>query len=440
MNTNTDEIELKRAHITLMRSKPTAMYAGIMMMGKSEIVDNPNITAYTDGVNKIYGREFFNSPAVKTPAKKRGLVLHENLHVALKHVPRGKRMFKENPQLAGMAADFVVNDIIVNIKDTLANGEKLVELPDGGLYDPMFHNWAFPDVYEYLKKKCKNPKKPPEGDGRCKNPTGGDGTNPNPSGDGKQNNGKERVEVEVGGKTYTSDEILDEHDASGYEEATAEELKKVNDEIDKALREGGLLAGRLGANIPRVISDLLEPKVDWREALRDFVQSSIKGKDEYTWRKMNRRQMANDIYVPSVEDETIGEVVVAIDTSGSIGSQQLTEFATELASICATCSPERVRVLWWDTKVHGEQIFTDNYENIAHLLKPMGGGGTIAGCVSEYLLANKVNAECVVMFTDGYVESTVNWQISTPTLWLVTSRDGFVPPAGGKTVKIHKEY
>lgn len=429
MTTNTDEIELKRAHITLMRAKPTAMYTGIMMMGKSEITDSPNITAYTDGVNKLYGRKFFNSPMVKTAAKKRGLVLHENLHVALKHVPRGKRMFKENPKLAGMAADFVVNDIIYNIKDTLANGERLVELPDGGLYDPKFHNWSFPDVYEYLKQKCKQPKKPPQGDGRCKNPSG-DGTEPSGG----------KVEVEIEGKTYTSDEILDEHDASGYEEATPEDVKEIEEKIEKALREGALLAGRLGANIPRVISDLLEPKVDWREALREFIQSSIRGKDEYTWRRLNRRQMANDIYVPSVEDETIGEVVVAIDTSGSIGGQQLTEFATELASICTMCSPEKVRVLWWDTKVHGEQVFQDKYENIAGLLKPMGGGGTIAGCVSDYLLANKVNAECVIMFTDGYVESTVDWRISSPTLWLVTANDSFTPPAGGKKVTIHKEY
>jgi predicted metal-dependent peptidase len=74
------------------------------------------------------------------------------------------------------------------------------------------------------------------------------------------------------------------------------------------------------------------------------------------------------------------------------------------------------------------------------LLKPLGGGGTVAGCVSEYLSKNKNNADCVIMFTDGYVEDRVDWRIPTPTLWLVTSNKSFVPPAGGKLVKIEKGY
>ncbi len=88
------------------------------------------------------------------------------------------------------------------------------------------------------------------------------------------------------------------------------------------------------------------------------------GADEYA-----ARQMANDIYLPSVINESIGEIIVAIDTSGSIGSAEITEFATELVSICEVCQPEAVRVLWWDTQVHGEQVFKDNYSDIAKMLK-----------------------------------------------------------------------
>jgi ABC-type sugar transport system ATPase subunit len=117
----------------------------------------------------------------------------------------------------------------------------------------------------------------------------------------------------------------------------------------------------------------------------------VKGKDEYTWRKMNKRHMANDIYTPSVENETIGEVVFAVDVSGSIGQEELTEFATEFVSICELCSPESVRVLWWDTQVEGEQIFRDDYTNLAGLLKPVGGGGTKVGCVSEYINKKDIN-------------------------------------------------
>jgi len=140
------------------------------------------------------------------------------------------------------------------------------------------------------------------------------------------------------------------------------------------------------------------------------------------------------LYIPTVENETIGEIVVAIDTSGSIGEKELNEFASELVSICEAVSPEAVRVLWWDTKVHGEQLFKDNYTNIASMLKPLGGGGTKVSCVSEYINKKKVNAECVLVFTDGYLENDVQWQISAPTLWMVTQNDSWNPPTGKKVM------
>jgi predicted metal-dependent peptidase len=213
-------------------------------------------------------------------------------------------------------------------------------------------------------------------------------------------------------------------------------LKKLEGEIDKALRQGGMLAGRMGATVPRVIGELLEPQVDWREVLREFVQSAMRGKDEYTWRKMSKPYLANDMYIPSMHSETMGELVVAIDTSGSIGNEQISEFATELASICELCCPEKVRVLWWDTQVHGEQVFENNYQDIASMLKPLGGGGTHVGCVSDYMIKNSVNAEVLVIFTDGYVEHDIKWDVTAPTMWFVTQNGRFDPPNGGRMVKV----
>jgi predicted metal-dependent peptidase len=150
---------------------------------------------------------------------------------------------------------------------------------------------------------------------------------------------------------------------------------------------------------------------------------------------MNRRQLANDIYMPSVENETIGEVVVAIDTSGSIGSKELTEFASELASICDIAQPESVRVLWWDTQVHGEQVFkNDEYQSIATLLKPLGGGGTYVSCVGEYINKQQLKPECVVVFTDGYVENDIQWSIQSPTLWMITMNHSMNVPTGKKVI------
>lgn len=419
-----EETRIKKGHITLMKHPATALYGGVMLMGSTEVTEG-KYTAYTDGENKKYSRSFVST--IKDDAKLRGLILHENLHVALKHILLGKAMFKENRKLANMAADFVVNDIIVNIDGKIPTGEKLVDLPDGGLYHPMFHNWSMREVYDYLKQNCK------DGGGGGK----GQGNDPSPHGNGDKGDNDEdedgsggSLEVKVGDDTFNSD-TLDEHDFEA--DLDPDKAKEMSEKVERALREGGMLAGRLGGQVPRCITELLEPKIDWRDVLREFVTSAMRGKDELTWRRLSKRHMANDLYLPSVENETVGEMVVAIDTSGSIGGRELNEFASELASICEMVNPERVRVLWWDTSVHGEQIFEDNYQGIEHLLKPKGGGGTRVSCVSEWLEKNpKVNAECVIVFTDGYLESDIKWSVPKPTLWLVTSNKDFHPPAGKK--------
>ena len=429
MQNNKQEVRLKKAHIALMKHPETALYSGVMLMGKSEVSDDM-FTAYTDGVNKRYSKPFLET--IDCEPKLRGLVLHENLHVALKQIPRGKDMFKEDSKIANMAADFVVNDIIFNIKGTISGGnEAIVALPEGALYDPFFHNWNMREVYNYIRKE-----NPQRGKGTGSSSDGhedGDEQNSSPSQGGKQNSNNK---IKANGKEYDmGGDGFDEHDWESFKDITPEELKELSDGIDKALREGGMLAGRMGAKMPRAIGELLEPKIDWRDALRDFVSSAMKGKDEFTWRKMNKRQLANDMYLPSMENETIGEVIVAIDTSGSIGGAELTEFATELASICDLVQPDAVRVLWWDTMVHGEQVFkAESYGQIASLLKPLGGGGTHVGSVATYINEKKLNAECVIVFTDGYVEHDIEWNIVPPTLWMITQNRGLEVPCGKKVI------
>ena len=381
------ETRLKKAHISLMKHPETALYSGVMLMGKSSVEDE-KFTAYTDGVNKRYSREFISK---LSDAELRGLVLHENLHVALKHIQRFKKEFKAEPMLINASADYVVNDIILNLND-----RSFLTLPEDRLYDAKYRNWSVREVYEDLKKQRQDNNTP------------------------------------QGGNEYKT---LDDHDFESSQNMTEAEAKELSSKIDKALREGGILAGRMGAKIPRTIQELLEPKVDWREVLREFVTSATRGSDEYTWRRFNKRLMANDIYMPSMENESVGELVVAIDTSGSIGGQELTEFASELASICSVCTPSKVRVLWWDTEVHGEQVFSpEDYNNLKDILKPQGGGGTMVSCVSDYINAKKINSEAVIVFTDGYLESDIKWNISVPTLWLVTQAKDFTPPSG-KVVK-----
>ena len=426
MRTN-EETRIKKAHITLMQHPSTALYSGVIASGKNEVVDaekeGGKFTAYTDGINKVYCREYVAE--YDSDAKLRGLILHENLHVALKQIPR-HRDLEHDHKLLNYAMDFVVNDIIKNTEGVTGySKEQLVLLPDGALYHPMFHDWAVRKVYNYLKQRKDELDKADK-----------DGTEPQPCDqqDKSSSGGDEETDIDEALRNMKGG--TDEHRFGEVTEMDAEQIKKMEGDIDKALRQGGMLAGRMGATVPRVIGDMLEPKVDWREVLREFVQSAMRGKDEYTWRKMSKPYMANDMYIPSMHSETMGELVVAIDTSGSIDNEQISEFASELASICEVCSPEKVRVLWWDTKVHGEQVFTGNYQDIGKMLKPLGGGGTHVGCVSDYMIKNSVNAEVLVIFTDGYVENEIKWEVSAPTMWFVTQNGRFDPPAGGRMVKV----
>lgn len=404
------ETKLKKAHVALMKHPETALYSGVILMGKSEVADNIP-TAYTDGTNKRYGRKFMDK---LTDPQARGVALHENLHVALKHLLRFTKEFHEDQKTINIACDFAVNAIVLNLND-----RSFCELPEGCYYDAKYINWSVREIYDDIKKQNKGK------GGNKGNKSSGSGEPEDSQGGGDEGDSEQESEsITINGKEYTNGSI-DEHDFTGATDMTAEEIKKFSEGVDRALREGGILAGKLGSKMPRAIQELLEPKIDWRHELREFVTSSTKGNSEYTWRKFNRRLLANDYYMPSMEDEAVGELIVAIDTSGSIGGVQLTEFASELASICEVCQPEKVRILWWDTAVHGEQVFEDNYSNIAGLLKPQGGGGTSVSCVSEYISKKKLSVDAVIVFTDGYTEQDIQWDISSPTLWMVTMNKHF---------------
>ena len=388
----TTEERLKKAHITLMKHPETALYSGIILMGKNEIVDDCP-TAKTDGFNKYYGRKFVEE---LSDEELRALILHENLHVALNHVGRFKQEFRKNPHHMNVCADYVVNDVIMHLEDT-----SLCKLPNGALYEDKYHNWSVNEILKDLEEQDKDKQK-------------------------MSQNGD------------TSDlKPLDEHDFEGNSQTmTPKEQPEMTQKIENALKEGSILAGKLGKKVPRAIDELFEPKLDWREMLRDFISATCKGNDEYTWRKFNKRMLPNDLYLPSMENESVGELVIACDTSGSIGQDELTIFATELQSIVDTVTPDLIRILWWDYQVCSEQIFRpDQYQELHKLLKVAGGGGTRLSCVSEYITKEQIKAEAVIVFTDGYVEHDIKWNMSTPTLHIVKGNNNFKGTTGSIVVQ-----
>jgi predicted metal-dependent peptidase len=426
-----EEILLQRAHVRLMRHTETYLYAGVILMGKSTVTDSVP-TAATNGRDVLYGREFVKN---KTIEQMTYVVLHETLHKFLKHSMRHGDLYGEDPKLANVSADYVVNDIIENLTDKTLVARPTDHPP---LYDPKFHDWSVREVYNFLKtgqnKDGKQEGKPQPKQGQPSAPTP-DKSDQSDKSDKSDQPGtpEETKEVQIGGRTYRT-ETMDDHDQSLVETSSDEELSELSAAIDDVVQQAALMSGMQGKKMPRALTGLLKPKVDWKEVLREFVSNHCKGKDEYTWRRLNMRRVVDEIYMPSVESEAVDEIIVAIDTSGSISPRILAEFAAELASICETVLPRAVRVLWWDTRVAGEQLFQDDYGNIHNRLHPQGGGGTHVTCVSNYIIEKNLNAECLILLTDGYVENDINWRVALPTLWLVTENTSFMPPANGKMV------
>jgi predicted metal-dependent peptidase len=402
---------LTKAHVKLMTHPETNRYGGVIVMGKSEIVDDVP-TAATDGINKFYGADFCAGLA---DAELRFVIMHETLHVALRHILRHRDYWEEDAQCANMAADFVANALIINLND-----KKLCVPPQiGVLYDPMFDGWSFGEVYRYLReeKEKRGGKQPTPPQGTGKQPTPPQGTGEQPTNTQRRGNS------------------FDKHDVTKSQSMNAEQQKEAMQQVAQALEQGGLLASKFGQETPRAIADSLTPKIDWTDVLREFVTSQTSGRDDdVSLRRLDRRWLTVDMIMPTTVAETVGELVFTFDTSGSISDKQVAEGAAEISALVKTVQPERVRILWWDTMVHGEQVFTaDQYDDIATLLKPKGGGGTRVSCVSKYISDNHIKADCVVVMTDGHVESTIEWHNMPPTLWIVTDRKDFKPPVGRVT-------
>lgn len=415
------ELVVKQATLRLMKHPETCLYSGVMLMGDTIIVPKPlPFTACTDGFNSEYGVGFLLGLTLEEIT---GLRLHETLHIVLKHIPRHTDLWREDPALANTAMDHAVNNIIITLK---GYGE-WIKLPKGGVCDPRFKDWSVRQIYDYLKTgKAHDPKTPlPQGtpqrnEGQGQGQGQGQGSVPSPRGT-----------VTIGGEKFDLGS-MDEHQP--YTGDT-EDAKKLSRDINEALQQGGMLAGRMGSKVPRVIAESMELDVDWKAETAEFLTDMSRGREEASFRRFNRRRLVDDIIAPSSFDETMDELIYAPDTSGSITAEMLNEAGGQLASLCELLQPKRVRVLWWDTRVHGEQVFEGNYDNLRNLLKPIGGGGTRIGCVSDYIKEHQLDANCMVVITDGYLESSIQWDTTVPSLWLVTGNKQLSVPDGVRLVK-----
>ena len=200
-----------------------------------------------------------------------------------------------------------------------------------------------------------------------------------------------------------------------------------------------MLVGKMGGNVSREIDEMLVPKVNWREALRDFVKTAMQGKDKTTWKRLHKRYLASDLIMPSSYSDKVGGIAIGIDTSGSIGTEELTQFLSEVKSICDEVSPEVIDILYWDTHVASRETYRDNeLAGLIETTKPAGGGGTEPACVPKFMKKHDMKPECLIMLTDGYIghQDPSNWAIESPVLWCIKGNRNFSESVVGKIVHV----
>jgi len=266
-----EERRLKKVKIGIMRNPKFAVWSGLMTVGKTRVSDDV-ATACTNGRDEMYGRLFIRELEEKELAF---VVMHETMHKTYRHLFTWRKLWDENHKLANQACDYVINIQLVDM-DT---EQKWIAMPTKagkviGLVDARFRGMNTKQVFDILKAEQKD-----------KGKGGGEGDD-----DGQ------------GG--------LDEHDWEGAKQLGEEAKKSLERDIDAAIRQGLIaeqkIAGKGAGGLNRELQELLEPEVDWREVLREFVSSTCAAKDTSSWRRVNRRYLSGDVYMPSL----IGERVV----------------------------------------------------------------------------------------------------------------------------------
>lgn len=363
MKTAADNI--KKAKVKLILESP--FFATLAL--KFNYIEDPvksQGTAGVDNKNIYYDPTFINS---LTMDEVTGLLAHEVFHPMMGHSTRRQG---RHPKRWNYACDYSFNLIL---KD---GGFKL---PQGGCMDEQYRNMSAEEIYKIL----------PE-------PPGGWDSVP-----------------------YLAGVVLD---ANAH---TQGEIEEIEAEMKQALMQAVMAAkaqGKIPAGMERLVQEILKPKVNWREQLQRFL-TQIANSD-YSWAKPNRRYIHSGIYLPSLESIETGEIVLLVDTSGSIDNKLLSKFAGEMQGI-SNAFKIGFKIVYVDADVCGVQEFEADEDLV---LDAKGGGGTDFKPGFEWIDDQGIEPACVVYFTDGYC-SDFPKAPEYPTLWAVYgSIQKFEPPFG----------
>ena len=340
--------KIRMARITLLLRHA---FFGNMATRLNIVCDNNIQTAATDGKNFIYNESF-----IMSLNKEEMLFLfgHEVLHNVFEH---HYRRDNRNPLLWNIACDYVINLILTESKI----GSPPALRKGGVLLDKAYQDMYAEEVYDLLVKECMS-------DQQIKS---------------------------------LLDRLLDSH-PDVTKDKSPEELEDIKRDLkENLLSASQVCAGNLPLGVERYIKNITEPKINWRDLLRQEIASM--NKKDYTFFRPNKKSNYNGGFILPGSLKTEGiEIVIAIDASGSIDDKIVDEFLTEVSGIISQFDDFNIDIWSFDTKVYNHETYSiDDGRSISEYIAK-GGGGTLFECNWEYMKAKNIVPKLFIMFTDMY--------------------------------------
>ena len=338
---------------------------------KAEYLEDKSIpTTATNGKVIRYNPDYIDSITLDQTI---GVLCANVMSHALYHNTRRKG---RDPIKWSYACGYATHPIIL---ETKRKGNKNMELPDGALVHKDFENMAADEIFNKLPD-------PPVG-------------------------------------------FVPMVQVNDSQARTQSEVDQIEAEMRQDLAQAAVMAkqaGKLPAHLERLIEELLAPKIPWKEVLQRFLCQVVQ--NDYTWAKPNKRYIHMNLYLPALESSETGEIVLVVDTSGSIGTEELNQVAAEIQEIAATFKIG-FKIIYVDADVAGVQEVEPDEDLV---LKPQGGGGTHFSPAFIWLEEQGIEPCALVYFTDGYCDDFPQAP-HYPTLWIIDNAykgKSFLPPFG----------
>lgn len=417
MNKNEEaEVKISRARISLQKDEPFFAYLSLFLKPK-ELKEIPSMAVDIDG-NLYYNSNFVNGLNDREMV---GVLTHEILHLTFLHFARGEKL---NRKIGNIAMDIVVNEVLKDNNFILpkgciwSNNEREVKVFNKTIKkcNEKIAEEIYFELYQEAKEKLKEAIKKGE---KIQVTDDGEGIELDEEDlegyeiEGSSNDGT--------GKIKNIDNHLSNKGKDGKELSKEEREAKEKEWTNRIVEASTIskMAGKEPAGLDRILGRLHESKINWKVLLQRYIQSSIPS--NYTYSKPNKKSISSGYYLPDVEKQRI-EIGVLIDTSGSIGQNELADFLSEIVGI-ARAYREKIKM---SLAVHETELGNSwvvengNIQKILDTTKIKGGGGTNFNEPYKQFIDKYKTTKLLVWLSDGYGDKIEKKDLKCDIVWVLS--------------------